>query len=326
MSDPTVRPPFLRGGRARLLTTVILSATLLNGPAEAQSRDRGPIVLNLPGSTRALAMGNSFTLGSQDPDAVFYHPGLLSQSNGFGLSIQRYGAAATLASFAAGGSWFSGGVVLGIQQLGYAAEGSLPILGDDLLNLPADIGSLRENGDVGVSELVVSAGFGRSVKGIRMGFVGKLVEERFGPRKSATVAFDVGVAASPGPLALGLSVQNLGPAMSIGEAEIPLPLRFSLGASTDRAPLGPLDLSAASALSYSVAGDVIPSVGLELAYWPVTGRTFIGRLGFRQLPEDQSASPVTFGAAFTGDDIVLEYAFEAFDSGDSSHRFSIGWR
>jgi hypothetical protein len=326
MSDRILRPPPLLGSSGSLPLAAVLLAALLTLPAAAQSRGRGPIVLNLPGSTRALAMGNSFTLGSQDPDAVFYQPGLLSQTQGFGVSIQRYGSAATLASFTAGGSWLSGGVVLGIQQLGYGADASEPILGDDLLRLPADIGSLRENGEVGVSELVVSAGYGRSVKGLRMGFVGKLVEERFGPRKSATAAFDLGLAASPGPLTVGLAVQNLGPAMTIGEAEVPLPLRFSLGASSDRTPLGPLDLSAASAVSYSVEGDVIPSVGLEVAYWPVTGRTFIGRLGLRHVPDHQSASPLTFGAAFTGDNIVLEYAFEAFDSGDPSHRFTIGWR
>jgi hypothetical protein len=220
----------------------------------------------------------------------------------------------------------SGGVVLGIQHLSYGADERTEDLGDDLLKLPADVGSLRENGNVGVSELVVSAAYGRTVKGIRMGFVGKLIEQRFGGRKGATSAIDLGAAASPGPLTVGFAVQNIGPAMPIGGGDIPLPLRFALGASTDRAPVGPLDLSASSAVIYSVDGDVTPSVGLEVAYWPVTGRIFVGRLGYRHLPGEQSGSPLTFGGAFMGDDIILDYAYEGFDSGSPSHRFSVGWR
>jgi len=265
-------------------------------------------------------------LGSQDSDAIFYHPGLLNRAQGISGSFQRYGPPATLVTLSAGTSWLSGGVVLGIQHLSYGADAPAQALGSDILAQPADFGSLRENGDVGVSELVISAGYGRTMKGIRMGVVGKLVEERFGPRKSAVAAIDLGAAASPGPLTVGFAVQNLGPSMTIGGEDIPLPLRFTLGASTDRQPAGPLDLSASSAVSYRMDGDVIPSVGLEVAYWPVTGRTFVGRLGYRHLPEEQSGSPITFGGAFLGDSIILDYAYEGFDSGSPSHRFSLGWR
>lgn len=295
-------------------------------PATAQSRDRGPIVLELPASTRALALGNSFVLGSQDSDAVFYQPGLLNTAQGMSGSVQRYGPSGTLATFSAGRSWLSGGVALGFQHLSYGADATEPVLGTDLLGLSADIGSLRKNGNVGVSELTVSVGYGRTVRGVQMGVVAKLIEERFGPRKSATGAADLGIAGSPGPLTVGFAVQNLGPAMSIGGEEISLPIRFALGASTDRKPVGPLDLSASSAVHYELDGEVIPSLGLEVAYWPVTGRTFVGRVGFRYLPDEQSGSPLTFGGAFLGDDIILDYAYEGFESGGPSHRFGIGWR
>jgi hypothetical protein len=217
-------------------------------------------------------------------------------------------------------------VALGIQHLSYGANATEPVLGEDLLGLPADIGSLREGGWVGVSELVVSAGYGRTIKGIQMGFVGKLIEERFGPRRTATGAIDLGATTSPGPLTLGFAVQNLGRDMKIGGEDIPLPLRFVLGASTRSTQVGPLDLAASGAVSYRVDGDVSPSVGLEVAYWPVTGRTFVARFGFRHLPDEQTGIPLTFGGGFMGDDIILDYAFEGFESGDPSHRFSIGWR
>lgn len=296
------------------------------GSGSAQIREKGPIVLDLPASTRALALGNSFALGSSDTDATFYFPGMLSRAQGFAGSMQRYGSTATLTTLSAGTSWLSGGVTLGVQHLSYGAHVPDPGAGGSILQLPADYGTLRDHGDVGVSELVVSAGYGRTVNGIRMGVVGKLVEERFGPRKAATGAFDFGLVAAPGPVTVGLALQNLGPDMVLEGEDIPLPLRVSLGASTQAAQVGPLDVSASGGVQYRIDGDAIPSVGLEVGYWPVTGRTFVGRIGFRHLPDEQSASPLTFGGGFIGDDIVLDYAYEGFDSGSPTHRLSLGWR
>jgi len=330
MSAPTPRHPAVSGLYGPIFLAVFVLTTFWSPQASAQSRERGPIILQVPASTRALALGNSFALGFQDSDAVFYQPGLLSRAQGFAGSLQRYGSNSTLVTFSAGQSWLSGGVALGVQHLSYGANLTEPlhepIPGSDILGLSADIGSLRDKGHLGASEMVVSAGYGRTVKGIRMGLVGKLIEQRFGSQRAVTTSVDLGAMASPGPITLGLAVQNLGPDMPTRGEEIPLPLRFALGATTQRAPVGPLDLSASSAVVYNVDGDVIPSVGLEVAYWPVTGRTFVARLGFRHLPEEQTGSPLTFGGAFMGDAIMLDYAYEGFDSGSPSHRFSVGWR
>jgi hypothetical protein len=271
-------------------------------------------------------LGNTFALGYRDSDAIFYQPGLLHQASGFSGSLQRYGSPSTLVSFSAGGSWLSGGVALGVQHLSYGADTFGTLGGGGAPYLSSDVGSLRTNGGTGVSELVVSAGYGRTLKGLQVGVVGKLVEQRFGPNKTATGAVDLGVSASPGPVTLGVAFQNLGPDMDFFSEDVPLPLGLALGASTERAPVGPLDLAASGALSYRTDGELVPSAGLEVAYWPVTGRTFIGRIGFRHLPEEQSAWPVTFGGAFMGDDIILDYAYEGFDSGRGSHRFSVAWR
>jgi hypothetical protein len=314
----------IHAGALILLGLSLLPAWCL--PLGAQSRNRGPLVLELPASTRALALGNTFVLGYRDSDAIFYQPGLLNQSSGFSGSLQRYGSASTLISFSAGGSWLSGGVALGVQHLSYGANTFGTLLEGGAPFLSPDVGSLRTNGNTGVSELVLSAGYGRTFKGLQVGIAGKLVEQRFGPNKSATGAVDIGVSTSPGPVALGLALQNLGSDMKFFDEDVPLPLGVGVGVSTQRAPVGPLDLAASGGLSYRVDGELIPSAGLEVAYWPVTGRTFMGRLGFRHLPEEQSAWPVTVGAAFMGDDIILEYAYEGFDSGSGSHRFGLGWR
>lgn len=294
--------------------------------AQAQTRDRGPLVLELPASTRALALGDAFHLATRDPDAVFYHPGRLSRAQGFGASLQRFSESGTLVGLSAGTSWFGGGVAVGIQQLSYEGPSAGEMTTQDFLDLPVDEASLRNEGGGGVSETVLSVGYGKSIMGIPMGMVGKVVEQRYGSTRASTAAVDLGLATSQGPVTLGLSVQNLGPALSVAGGEIPLPTRFILGASSDGAPVGPLDVSASTALTYRLDGSVVPSVGLEVGYWPLNGRTFVGRVGYRHRSDDFTATPLTFGGAFMGDNITLEYSYQGFETGDPSHRFGIGWR
>lgn len=309
----------------RLLTGFLLLASAPS-PTQGQENERGPIILSLPASTRALSLGNTFPLGARDPDILFYNPGLLNRAQGFSGSLQLYGSSSSLATFSAGTSWGSGSVALGVQSLSYGAQGDGHLASGDFQPVPTDPGSLRENGEIGVGDLVVSLGYGRRLFGIQVGLVGKYIQERFGPSRSSTGAVDLGASAGAGPITLGLAAQNIGPAMSIAGEDPSLPTRFSVGAGSRSAVVGPLDVSAATALSYQLDGDLIPSVGIEVAYWPVNGRTFFARLGFRQLPDEQSGSPITFGGGFTGDNIVLDYAFESFDTGNPSHRFTLGWR
>ena len=324
---PTL-PKYLLRSIVRILPLLTLAASsfLTPGSAQGQLRERGPILLDLPASTRALSMGDAFALGFRDSDVVFYQPGYLSRAQGFSGSIQWFGASALATSLSAAGDWFSGGVALGIRHLTYGAPGTEPLAGEDLTSLPADPGSLRNDGVVGTAETVVSAGYGRSVLGVRVGAVGKLVAQRFGSLKATTGAVDLGAALSPGPVSMGLALRNLGREMEIGGRKIPLPLALDLGATTERAWVGPLDLAASGAIRYREGGELIPSIGLEVAYWPVTGRTFAARIGYRELPSGHTGKPLTFGAGFQGDDLVLEYAFQAFEEGDPSHRFTIGWR
>lgn len=304
----------------------LLLLAVLAGPGQAQTRDRGPLVLELPASTRALALGNAFQLASRDSDAVFYHPGRLLRAQGLVGSLQRFSAAGTLTTLSAGQAWFGGGVALGIQNLAYEAPVRRPHSVTDILGLSADEGSLRDEGEVGASETVISAGYGRSLMGLDVGVVGKCVEQRFDFRKASTVAVDLGLATSAGPLTIGLSAQNLGQDLTFAGDDIPLPARLTLGASSEAAMVGPLDVAATTALSYRLDGDLVPSMGLEVGYWPITGRTFVGRVGYRHRSDDYTAWPFTFGGAFLGDDITLEYAYQGFEEGDPSHRFSLGWR
>lgn len=317
-SDPGL--PTARISPAGVLGILLPALTLAATPAlDAQTPDRGPLLLELPSSTAELAMGGAFYVSETSSDAVFVSPGVLDRSRGISAALQRYGSRTTLASLSGAAEWWGGGVALGLRSVGFGAASEAP---EDLTGDPA---AVYAAGPVAVHQLAATAGYGRRLMGIRWGATASLVEQRVGGERDATVAFDLGAAADVGPLTLAVSGHHLGAAMDVGSGTLALPHRGRLAASFRDHALGPLDLGAAGVVSILADGSVRPGAGLEAAYWPVVGRTFIARVGVRDTGES-SASAVTFGLAFEGDDIVVEYAREGLDGLDAAHRLGIGFR
>ncbi len=302
-------------GRSAFAVLVVLMPT----GAQAQDRGRGPVILDVPASTTALAMGNAFQLSGGSSEAIFYNPALLLRATGFGLAAQRFGSRSTALTLSAGTSWWKGAVGVGLQTLSYSTDATTPqaiALGQrDLLT----------GGATAVSELIATLAYAQEVFGVRWGVAGKLIEQRMAGSKDAVPAVDLGASITLGPITVGLSAQNLGPDLTVTGVETELANRVTAGASLRRRPVGPLDLGASAAITRMADGTVIPAFGGEVAWWPVTGRTFIGRIGVRRV-EDGAADEVTFGAAFVGDAITIEYAFQGFDDADGAHRFGVSWR
>lgn len=289
------------------------------GDARAQSAEHGPLVLELPASTRGLALGGTFYLAGNDSDAVFHNPALIGGNGVVGASMQRFGTASLLATVSGAAEWSSANVAVGVQTLGYG----VPDRGAGVLS--HDARSLFANGKTAAAEVAVSVGYAREVRGVRAGITGKLVDQRLGGHHDATGAVDLGVAVGAGPARFGLAVQNLGPGLSLGEVEVALPWRITAGGSTPAIPVGPLDLGWSAAVSRAADGTVVPGAGMEVAYWPVRGRTFTARVGVRR-PPDGFGRPVTFGGAFNGDRLAIDYAYQGFDGGEAAHRFGLSWR
>jgi hypothetical protein len=294
-------------------------AALVASPSAAQSDGNAPLLLELPASTRALGLGGAFVLSTAESDAIFHNPGAILNADGAGLGVQSYGAASMLGTFSAATAWSGGSLAFGVQALSFGA--AVPWLDA----IPNDANDLLFDAPVGASELVGSIGYGREILGFRVGVVGKAIEQRVGPGRDATGAADVGIVRRLMGITFGVNAQNLGPGLSIGGIALPLPTRITLGASTPSRPVGPLDLLISTSVSRRRDGQIIPSGGLEIAWWPIVGRTFIGRFGVRRVPGD-GASPFTFGLGFRGDVITIEYAFEEFDAPGSSHRLGLRWR
>lgn len=303
----------------RLLSALAAIALVGSLPASAQSLRNGPLILELPASTRALGLGGAFVLAGRDPDAIFYNPALLRQAGGAAVAVQRYGSGSTLGTLSTSRSWSSGGLAFGAQVLSYRASSSDPttVSSDEALLLGA--------GPVGGSELVASLAYARTIKGLQAGVSAKLVEQRLGGAHDETVAADLGIAKEVNDVTIGVAVQNLGPGLDIGTSNLPLPTRVTLGASLARQQVGPLDLVATAAVSRRRDAEIVPSGGIEIAWWPLVGRTFIARVGVRRVPNG-GASAISFGAAFTGDAITVEYAFQEFDGSGAAHRVGLRWR
>jgi hypothetical protein len=190
--------------------------------------------------------------------------------------------------------------------------------------------ALRARGPIVVSNILAAIGYGRTVKGVRLGVAGKVVEERRGIKqegaeRAAGGAIDLGAAFPLSVATVSLAVQNLGPEFDLEGARAPLPRRVVLSAAHPSLPVGPFDLIAVAGMAVERGGFVAPAAGAELSYWPVQGKTFVGRLGLRRTPEG-GGSPLTLGGGFIGDRFALDYAYERFGAAGGAHRMGVRWR
>jgi len=305
----------------RVLTVLLLLAP---APAVAQSTANTvvwepspapPRLRTLPASTRAMALGGAYMMNAGHADVLFYHPALLVGASGFGLDVQRWGGEGSAASASAAVAWLGGSVGIGLQTLQAGVPGLATPRQDDLFTL----------GPAPVSERIATVGYARRLFGLQVGVAGKLVDERLHSARSSTVLVDVGVAREVGPLTVGLTVQDLGndPFEDDGDQA---PARLVLGAGAYGRQVGPLDMGFTASLTHS-ADETLAGAGVEVGYWPINGRTFVARAGVQKVPDGSEADPFTFGFAFWGDDLVLEWAYQGFgDLDEATHRFGVRWR
>ena len=288
-------------------------------PLSAQSRDNAAFVLDLPAGTRALGLGTLINLAEGDNDAVFSQPAVLDRSAGVGISVQRYRSRATLTSVSAVTEWAGGGLGIGLQSLTYGTGSADPAA------VSLDEGALLAGGPTAASEMVATAAYGREVLGFRVGAAVKAVEQRVGSDRDATVAFDAGITRDVGVVTLGLAANHLGPGLNVNGIARPIPHRGTASMALRRRPVGPFDVGGVAAVRLLRDGSVVPAAGLEISYWPISGRTFTGRIGVRRIPTG-TGRPVTIGFGFTGDRITIEYAFQDFDGSGAAHRVGLRWR
>lgn len=297
----------------------LLSSTAVAVPQlAAQPRGEGPLVLRLPASARIAALGNA-GIASNDGDAMFYNPGMLSFSRGSAISMQQYGSHGTAGSMATVSTAGSVTVGIGAQFVSYlAADGASYA---DVVKPGAT--HLSDSGGVSATSTALTLGLARTIKGFRLGANIKYAEDRVGASHDGTVAFDIGMQRPLGPGTLGVVVQNLGVGPRIDGVMGTLPRRIGVGFSGYR-PVSPhWDVGAQTGLTLEGDLFVRPAGGAELAYVPVEGVSFTLRQGFR-LPRERDESLYTAGIGVTLDRYSLDYALEPMRGGRPiSHRVGV---
>lgn len=296
---------------------------LLAVPAAAAAQASvGPGVLRLPASTRALGLGNVHPVGSTDSDALFYHAGFADRLRGASLGLQWWGHGGAQFTASAAIDWWGGAIALGLRAADH--EIGVDLIPDSIL-ASDDESLLLEDGEAVVSERAASFAYARRIKGVRGGVTAHLVEQRVAGERNTFVAGDIALGAEVSGIAVGLAARNLGPSYELSGRDVDMPSVVTLSAAPLRVLMpGPLDVLPVAALTYEFDGGVLPAAGIEVSYWPVSGRTFSLRVGARRPPE--GARPFTLGAGFTGDRIVLDYALVPFDGDRFAHRVGVRWR
>jgi hypothetical protein len=300
----------------RLLLGVTLLSVLPAG-ALAQSAAREPAVLELLPSARAAGLGGAYQVGQPDPDAIFVNPALIARASGFRLGYQRYAETSGSFSLSAATDWMGADVAVGLQTLEYGSLGPTRREGG--------IGPLVAGGPIGASETAATLAYARSVGPVTAGVGAKLIAQRFGAKRSTAASFDFGVSTNVDRFWVSLAARNLGPRYDFGDVEVTTPEQFSAGIGTYGYQAGPLDLGVAGNVYRRADGEWSGGGGLEVGYYPVNGRTFIARVGGTRVVEDE-LSPLTLGASYWGDTLVMDYAFHPHDRSGGIHRFTLGWR
>jgi hypothetical protein len=309
----------------------------------ASVREGHGVLTRLPLSSRSLALAGALPLVNPDPDLFLRNPALAERGRGMALTSHGYEAEARLIVMTAGASWFGGGVALGLRQASYLVPGGP---GDD--ELPGTHGGLdaayrrlgpsaanrmRRYSGAAVpavptsasSETALTAGYGRLVRGVRVGASVSALEVRRGSGSASAGFLDAGVARDVGRFAVGLSGGGLGSGPGLAPEFRGLPAWGTLAAASQAAPVGPLDIGGALALTWREGGEVEAGGGVEVAWFPVEGRTFVGRLGLGGGRLD-AASPLSLGAAFLGDAFTLEYAWRPVEGERGVHGVSLRFR
>ncbi|TVR64774.1 MAG: hypothetical protein EA422_05885 [Gemmatimonadales bacterium] len=268
----------------------------------------------VPPSIRSLGLGGALPLADRDPDLLFGNPALVERARGSGVAAGRLYPEVGWLSMAAATAWWGGGAGLGVRVWdGGAAAGGV----DGVEGAP---------GGEGTTVGAVTAGLGRTVKGIRVGAALTGMEARRGEARDATAHLDLGVAAEVGPVTLGVSGGGLGPSLELPPSGDRLHPRWArAGFGTTATPLGPLDVAAMGGLTVRQGYRPRAGIGVEVGWWPVAGRTFVGRAGLES-GRRVGTSPWSMGGAFLGDSFTLEYGVRPRSDGGRVHGVALRFR
>ncbi len=301
----------------RSLRPLVLALSVLAATAGAQAPPTSLVVLLLPSSTRAAALGDAWVAG-RDDYSIFYNPAQLAPTTGIGGSFARYApsavAGAVTYATTVGATTFGWGVQL--AQFEVTPGTAYPLA-------PA---SVAHRGGRDGQSFVATAAASRLFKGFRTGVAVKFAEDRVDaapPVGTADVVTqrllaDVGVSHPLRSGTAALAVQHL------DDGSRPRgPLQVALGYAR-QFQAGPLDVGVTTQ-AVQRQDWFSPAGGVEVGYGWIEGYSATLRAGARRA-ETSARRPVSLGAGLTADRLVLDYAVEFFAGDRYAHHLALRWR
>lgn len=309
----------MRTAATLLVVTAELLATIAAG---AQSSG---IVLQLPASARAAALGNAYVAAGQDDAMIFYNPAQLEpgvrRQSAASASVQRYAADAHVAALSVARRLGPGHVGLGLQLLDY---GSIPEIIPD-----PDYGGERgrETGArISARDFAASLGYGMPVTSFRLGATAKVVQQQVADLSGATGALDLGVATGTPLGLLAFAMQNSGGLLKVGSTTASLPLVYRAGIEIFPMPIGRTTLVNLLEWSKARGGSFVFSGGSELVM-PAGGYRLSARAGLRpRRDKGSSGSRLTLGGGVASRGFAIDYGYQTIEGMDvGTHRVGVRW-
>ena len=304
------------------MRNALLTAALVFSCIDGATSQVVPFLLTAPASTRALGLGNSYTVSSTDSDAIFYNPVLLLTGRGLAMSVERWSDDRTVASFSTTMD-VNFGFGLQIAELNISA-------------IDAPIGTTA-------GEAVATAGYARIIKGVRIGAAAKYLHHWQNGEANGNVAFDLGSTVNPlNWLTVALAVRNIGSDFEAASVHYEMPHSAVLAAATRSKVIGPLDAMLAGRIEHNLEDEFAGGMGLEVSYWPFSGLTFSGRAGIRIDPPHRASRDIclpstggcgslqfaepedfTAGGTVTFRRVTLDYAWDPYKAIADGHRIGL---
>ena len=284
------------------------------------------IVLQLPASARAAALGNAYSASGRDDAVIFYNPAQLAVAVGAGrsasASVQRYVAESNVAALSGAMRIGPGRVGLGLQLLDYGSEPEIvpdPTYGGER---GAETGSRYS-----ATDFVASVGYGVSLGRLRGGVTGKLIRQQLAGLSGSTGALDVGVALDVAGGTVAAVMQNSGGILTLGSSAMSLPLVYRGSASLPPIALGRARMIEMVELSQQRGGDLVPSAGAEIGMRAGDGVELAARVGLAPRRDaESSTSRITLGGGISTGRFALDYGYQTVEGlGLGTHRIGFRW-
>lgn len=298
-----------------VMTTVLLARV---ASAQGSAPPAGPLVLLLPTSTRATALGNAWVAG-RDEYSVFYNPAQINQTNGIGGSFTRYGSNGTLGAL-------TGGFTVGPLTYGWGVS-LVEYKARNTASYPFAPSELTANGTRDAFSIAAVAGANYTYKGFRLGVGTTYAEDRVAAdatmgNSAIHETFLLGNVGASHPLWGGtaaLAVENIGDRSKPRTS----PTQTALGWNKQM-QAGEFDLGFATQLS--VRNSWLGAAGgAEIGYGWIEGWSATVRAGAHRT-ETSAQRPVSFGGTLNADRLAFDYAVEFFEGNRYAHHISVRWR